>query len=194
MPTTLYADDSTSLRFDGVTSVRVAMASSVTRHPTERGAVISDHVQREPTIVSIVGVLTETPTAAQAAAPGAMSGLSGPDRVQAGMAWFSAHQGQRLTLVSDKMDDLDDLVIVRLPDEVTVMRHRIVTLELQQIVVATATLVDIPPELPPAATSHAVASAADLGEQGATSGDADPAQQARDISAASSLLSYFGGN
>lgn len=192
MPTILYADDATFLRFDSATSVRVTASDSVTRHPTERGVIITDHVQAEPLVVSIVGVFTESPMESQVAGSGATEGLDGAARVRAGMDWLNSHRRQRLTLTSDRRDDIDNLIITRLPDDVEVRRHRVVTLELQQVMVATTEYVQIPPEMPPAATSHAVATAAELGEQGTVSGDEEPAQQERDISAAALLGEALG--
>lgn len=194
MPTSLYADDGTFLRFDGAASVRVTSSDSVTRHPTERGVVITDHVQREPTTVSIVATITESPLQEQVEGGGATAGLSGEARPRAALDWLESHRGARLTLVSDGLDDLDDLVLVRVPNEVTVSRQRILSLELVQILVASVEYTAIPPELPPAATAHAFADAADLGEQGTVSGDEDAEQQARDVSAASLLLGYLGGS
>jgi hypothetical protein len=193
MPTALYADDGTFLRFDGTATVRVIAADSVTRHPTERGVTITDHVQREPLSVSIVATVTESPLQEQSEVSGATAGLTGEARPRAAMDWLNSHRGQRLTLVSDGYDDLDDLVLVRVPNEVTASRQRILSLELTQILVASVEYVAIPPELPPAATAHAFADAADLGEQGTISGTDDTAQQARDVSAASLLLTYIGG-
>lgn len=192
MPTILYASDATFLRFDSATNVRVTASDSVTRHPTERGVVITDHVQAEPLVVSIVGVFTESPLDSQVRGGGATEGLDGVQRVRAAMDWLNAHRRQRLTLTSDDLDDLDDLVITRLPDEVGVQRQRVVALELQQVMVATTEYVQIPPEVPPAATTHAVATGVDLGEQGTVSGDEEPAQQERDISAAALFLESIG--
>ena len=201
MPTSLYAPDGTFLRFDGTATVRVVASDSVTRHPTERGVIITDHVQREPLTVSIVATVTESPMAEQAETSGATAGLSGEARPRAAIDWLMTHRGQRLTLVSDGLDDQDNLVLVRVPNEVTVSRQRILSLELVQILVATVEFVTIAPEQPPAATAHAVASPVDLGEQATVSGDENPTQQAEDISAAiltldavgSALDSLFGG-
>lgn len=194
MPTSLYAPDGTFLRFDGTATVRVTASDSVTRHPTERGVIITDHVQREPLTVSIVATVTESPMSEQVATSGATAGLSGEARPRAAIDWLLTHRGQRLTLVSDGIDELDNLVLTRVPNEVTVSRQRILSLELVQILVATVEFVTIAPEQPPAATAHAVASPVDLGEQATVSGDEDPAQQARDVSAASLLLGYLGGS
>ena len=193
MPTTLYAEDGSWLRFDGVTAVRVTTSNTITRHPTERGVAITDHVQREPVMVSIVGVVTESPMQSQASLGGATDGLTGEARVRAATDWIQQHSGPRLTLETDGRDALDSLVIQRFPDESTVSRQRIITLELQQIATATAEQVAIPPELPPPATAHAHADLADLGEQAGVSGEEDAAQQVRDVSAASLLIGYLGG-
>lgn len=194
MPTALYASDGTFLRFDGTATVRVVSASSVTRHPTERGVIVTDHVQREPLTVSIVATVTESPMAEQVETSGATAGLSGEARPRAAIDWLLTHRGQRLTLVSDGLDDQDNLVLVRVPNEVTVSRQRILSLELVQILVATVEFVTIAPEQPPAATAHAVASPVDLGEQATISGDVDPVQQAIDVQNASLLYQamYFG--
>lgn len=194
MPTALYADDGTFLRFDGAATVRVTASDSVTRHPTERGVTITDHVQREPLTVSIVATVTESPLQEQLENSGATAGLSGEARPRAALDWLETHRGQRLTLSSDGLDDLDDLVLLRVPNEVTASRQRILSLELVQILVASVELVAIAPEQPPAATAHAYADSVDLGEQATVSGDEDPAQQARDVSAASLLLDYLGGS
>ena len=194
MPTALYADDGTFLRFDGTATVRVIAADSVTRHPTERGVTITDHVQREPLNVSIVASVTESPLQEQLDVGGATAGLSGSARPRAALDWLDAHRGQRLTLAGDDLDDLSNLVLVRVPNEFTASRQRILSLELVQILVASVEYVAIPPELPPAATAHAYADAADLGEQATISGTDDPDQQARDVSAASLVLSYIRGS
>lgn len=191
MPTTLYASDGTHLRFDSAVEVRVTASDTVTRHPTEVGVVISDHVQRDPRLVSILATFTETPTSSQLADHGATDGLSGEARVRAAMGWLEDHRAQRLTLVSDGLDDLDDLVILRLPNEVTVVRRRTLTLELQEVLTAEAGEVRIPPEAPRPVVEHALATAQDLGEQATVSGDSDPDQQVRDTENASVLYSFL---
>lgn len=195
MPVTLYASDGTFLRFDSTTEVHVSARTSVSSHPTERIGLVSDHAQNEPLLVSLVGVVTATPLSTQldgGGQGGATQGLSGEARERAAVAWLFDHRRQRLSLTRDRGEDLDDLILTNVPDVTAVLNRRVFSLELQQVLIAEAGAVFIPPEQPTAAAEPALASSQDLGEQGGTSGGADPDQQARDVSAASLLLSALG--
>lgn len=195
MPVTLYSPDGTYLRFDSATNVDAVFTSSVSSHPTESGSQTSDNVQREPLVVSLVGMVTGSPLSNQLQGGGGVTaGLTGEARERAAVAWLLDQQraGARLFLERDRGDDLDDLVLTSVPDSTDRLRRRVFSLQLQQVLIATAGSVQIPPEQPTAAAEPALASEADLGEQTGTSGAEDVDQQARDVSAASSILSALG--
>lgn len=193
MPVTLHASDGTYLRFDSATSVDAVYPSSVSSHPTESRTLVSDHVQREPLLVSLVGMVTGSPLSTQLAGGGGVTaGLSGEARERAAVAWLLDHRGDRLSLERDRGEPLDDLVLTRVPDSTDILNRRLFSLELQQVLVAEATSVDIPPEQPVAAVAAAVTSEADLGEQTGTSGAEDTDQQARDVSAGVLALRALG--
>lgn len=195
MPVTLYASDGTFLRFDSTTEVHVSARTSVSSHPTERIGLVSDHAQNEPLLVSLVGMVTASPLSNQldgGGQGGATQGLSGEARERAAVAWLLEHRRQLLSLTRDRGEDLDDLVLTSIPDVTAVLNRRVFSLELQQVLIAEAGTVLIPPEQPTATAEPALASSQDLGEQSGTSGDADSEQQVRDTTEASALFLALG--
>lgn len=192
MPTTLYAADGTYLRFDAVESLRRTANVAVSSHPTERIGLVADNAQAEPIVVSFLGIITASPLTTQVSAGGVTSGLTGEARERAAVDWLLEHRLQRLTLTTDRREPIDDLVITSIPDETTVRQERVLQLVLQQVLVAEAGTVRIPPEQPVPSAEPGFSSAEDLGDQTGTSGDQDPEQQARDVSAASLLLDALG--
>lgn len=184
MATTLYAPDGTFLRFDATTAVRVSARTAVSSHPTERLGLVSDNAQNEPLLVSIVGAVTGSPLSNQLDGGGqgsALRGLTGESRERAAVAWLLSHRRQRLSLTRDRGEDLDDLILTSIPDETDVRLRRVFSLELQQVLIAEAGTVLIPPEQPVPSAEPALSTQQDLGEQTGTSGDADPDQQSRDV-------------
>lgn len=66
MPTTLFwTDDESgeldSVQFDVTTSEEPTDTVSITEHPVEEGADITDHVRKEPELITVEGYITNTP-------------------------------------------------------------------------------------------------------------------------------------
>ncbi len=184
--------DGETWRPDAVVRFSAPRTLSVTTHPVEEGVTVADHVQRQPTRISIECVLTENPV-------GVGGATGGRVHVKELLDWLreTAELDNPLVDVVTVRDGVyTDFAIVSIPADFDNVSRVRFTLELQEIRVATATTVlisvedvdDYEAEDADTATASGAPDEVDVGEQATTSTDTDPEAEEADKSALASLL------
>jgi len=183
----IRADGSTTLSFDGVITYSLARSVTTTDHPIEDGSTITDHAQRQPAILGVRAVVTETPWVH-------VSSSGGAARVSAALDFLDAAAAERLTVVTDRYGTLENMLLTRYPSTEEGAGKLEWDLEFREIKIATAGLVEVPPDVPAADTSAGAGlpDAQDVGEQPTTSTETDPEQEAADKSLLLNLLESVG--
>lgn len=134
-------DTGVELRFDAVISYTGTRAYRVSQHPVERGVDVSDHVQQLPVILSVQATVTETPWAGSRP-----DGLAGQALINRTLALLSAMAGKRLQVVTHRLGVFPSMALSRVPLPVDKVRALTINLELQEVRIATATIVEVPVE------------------------------------------------
>jgi hypothetical protein len=189
MGTTIIREDGETLTFDATPRLVFSPSVSVTDHPIEDGSVISDHAQAQPLLITISGLVSESPLAVGTTTSGGLA------RVQAAIEFLRACEGVLVSVVSDRLGTFENCLITRYPHEVTPKRSLTFDVELKQVRIAEAGLVEIPTSNFTSTTSTteavqaaideamvAFASAYDTGAQATTSTASEPAQEEQDKS------------
>lgn len=173
----LIAQDGTQLTFDVVREYGVSRSVTVTEHAVESGANISDHARNNPTSFTCIGRVTGAPWDG----PGVVGGAQ---RMAGAIAWLELHARQLVTIVSARFGVMPSMVLTKWPTKADSVERLDFQIEARQVVVATAGMVDIPPEAP--ATEEAATTLpdeVDVGEQPTTSTDATTSTSAATTSA-----------
>lgn len=142
---TLYLRDpdrGIELRFSSVQMYTLTRNTKVTQHPVEEGVDISDHAQELPAILSVQITVTESPWAETE-----RSGLSGPALLSRVLAVLQSMQKRRIQVVTHRLGVFPSMVITKIPTPIDQTRAMKISLELQEVRIATVTLVDVPAEL-----------------------------------------------
>ena len=182
-PITIVREDGrTTLTFDAVIRYARVRTISVTSHPVETGSTVSDHAQVQPDQLTITGIVSETPYASVASSGGA-------DRTAQALAFLDGAAGELLTVVTAAFGTLRNMVLTRIPTEADNVRRLGFDLEFRQVVLATAGLVDIPPEQ---TSSSGLPDEQDVGDQPTDTSEDDPAQEEADTSLLLDLLTAVG--
>jgi len=182
-PITIVREDGrTTLTFDAVISYALTGTVSVTDHPVETGSTVSDHAQRQPKQLAITGIVSETPYASVASSGGA-------DRTAQALAFLDAAAGELLTVVTAAFGTLQNMVLTRYPTTADNVRRFTFDLEFKQVTLATAGLVEIPPEQ---TSSAGLPDEQDVGEQPTDTTEDAPAQEEADTSLLLDLLTSVG--
>ena len=126
------------LRFDAVISYTGTRAYRVSQHPVERGVDVSDHVQQLPVILSVQATVTESPWAGSRP-----DGLAGVALINRTLALLSSMAGKRLQVVTHRLGVFPSMALSRVPLPVDKFRSLTINLELQEVRIATATIVDV---------------------------------------------------
>lgn len=124
--------------FDAVVTLGVAESSELSKHPVERGADITDHIQRHPLQLTLKGTLSDTPLLPAAPSPGRYQAML--DRLRA------LHRaGEPLTVTAD-LEVFEQLVITSLDYERSAKAGRSVEVELamEEIILVNQVVVEIP--------------------------------------------------
>lgn len=167
--------DGLAFTFDQAITELYEPAVIVTNHPVESGVDVSDHAQTQPLPIVVQVLQTETPFAS-------MGGLSGVERLQAAIDYLRSVEGQLLDLVTTKFGTFTNVLLTSYPHEVSVRRNLPITLRFQQIRIATAELVVIPPLAPVLSEQVGAPDEQDAGVQATDDTSDDPAKEARDTS------------
>lgn len=132
-----------TLAIDSWVSGNFERTSRISDHPIEQGALISDHAQADPLVITL--------SLQQSEAPLAEEGLEGPfgaERIQEAIRFFEAawRGSEPLTVTIPRVGQFDDLLIARVPNELNVRQATTIELVLRQIEIASAIIVSVPIE------------------------------------------------
>lgn len=176
----------TTFVFDVVREYMLTSEVSVTDHPVETGANVSDHAQKLPKKLAFKGLVTESPFDYQ-------DTTGGVDRVTRALEWLDSIAGTLVTVVTEVFGTFSNMAITRYPTSRSSMKSLEFDCEFKQVILATAGLVDIPAEAPVAESAAAAGlpDAQDVGEQ-PTTDVGDTAATASDQSALLSLTEALG--
>lgn len=167
--------DGLSFTFDNALTELYEPTTVVTMHPVEDGVDISDHAQAQPLVISVQVLQTETPFAR-------VGGLSGVERLQAALDALRSMEGELLDLVTTKFGTFTRVLLVSYPHEVSARRQVPITLRLQQVRIATAQVVIIPPEAPVVSAQVGFPDEQDAGVQATDDPADEPEKRDRDVS------------
>jgi hypothetical protein len=173
---------------DVVVAINVGQEWQITDHPVEQGVVVTDHVQVQPTEITITCVVSENPIRAGGGTVG------GQVRLQERMRWLreTADEAELVDIVTRRMGVFTGYAIRSVPyvlDRVSRLRF---DLQLRQLRVATATTVLITVDQVADDVATGAPDEVDTGEQATTSTDTDEQAEAADQSTLASLLDALG--
>lgn len=143
------------LTWDTVVSETWTNAVNVTSHPIELGLDVTDHAQILPTSWTVVGVIKETNELA----------LPPLGRVQFAVNFLERAQGQLLTVESVRFGTRTNVLLRDVTFPAEAAEKVVFTCRFQQVVLATAVAVIIPPTIPPVAEAVGAATEQDVGVQ-----------------------------
>jgi hypothetical protein len=157
--------------------VDFAPEASVTEHPIELGAEVSDHVQQRSDRFTAEVYVTDSPAGSAPTQP----------RVQVALAFLKNAIGKLLTVVLDGEGTFSSYVLEGYSHAKTTVEGRSIVLRFKQIRIASALSVTIPPGVPAPVAAAGAPTEEGLGVQATTAGT--PVSALKDIKEASSSLS-----
>lgn len=171
---------------DVVVSVDTSTDWSVTDHPVEEGVSVSDHVQRQPTEVTLSVVLTENPTKVGGR-------VGGPIHLQQSLEWLreTADAGELVDIVTRRDGVMQGFAITSLPFTMDRVARLAFPLTLREVRVAVATTVQITVEETASDTATGAPDEVDVGEQSTTSTEEDPEAEEADQSVLAALTDWL---
>lgn len=182
---TIIRPDGSTLTLDATIEEIYDPNIRVTDHPLEDGGTVSDHAQILPKTLQLQGLMTESP----------QQNLGGPfgiQRILGARNFLQAAAGELLSVVTSRFGTLTNMMMTRYPHRINVKKNMPITLAFKEIRIATAALVIIPPEQPVDSESVGAPDGQDVGVQPTGDTAQDPAQEARDTSAARDILASIG--
>lgn len=183
--TLVRQEDGSTLALDAVVTVQFTFSVEVTDHPIEDGSVVSDHAIKQPVLITVDGVVTETPIDADA-------DTSGIQRVQAALDWLDASVGKLIDVVTDRLGTYTDCLLTGWPTSIDGVRRLRIPIALKQVRIATAGSVTITVEATAGGDAENAADEVDVGEQGTTDTAEEPAQEEDDRSTLATLIDAMG--
>lgn len=188
--------DGSVWRPDAALTISFRPNYTITEHPVESGAAISDHIQPRPNTIVVNAVVTENPTLA----PGQ---LGGPIHLRRQLKWLyeTAENGQLVDIVTRRLGIFKRYAITGLPHIIDKVARLNFQITLRQVRIATATSVFITVEQvthtdttsggeiteDDAAAAAGAPDEVDVGEQATTDTDGTEAEE-EDQSTLASLL------
>ncbi len=141
---------SESFLFDNVDRINGVSSATLTQHNIERGADITDHVQRAQDRHTFSAVVTETPREEDVLSQG-----TGLVRIQNAKNFLSRCFGKTLTLAHPTEPTLTNMLLASSSNERVTVREVRFTLEFGQLSFAEVTTVRVPPSAPRSNTTAA---------------------------------------
>lgn len=141
MATTLINSAGESFSMDATVELAVSAGAQTSDHPVENGSTVSDHIIRVPSRYVLRGIVTESPFATS------VNLTTGAERVTAAIDFIEAAvaQGDLLSLVSDRLGVVPNLVPVRWDHRFTARLGAQLEVHLKQLLLSEAGFVEIPP-------------------------------------------------
>lgn len=178
-------DDDQTWIPDAVTSISFAPSWTVTDHPVETGAAVSDHVQKQPETITLTCIITENPVKIGGV-------IGGRIRLRALTQFLrdTADARQFVDIVTRRLGVFRNYVITRAPHVIDKVARLQFDLELREIRLATAgtVLISVDDVDTEGDVWAGVPDELDVGEQGTTSTESDPEAEEVDQSALAALV------
>lgn len=155
MSTTLIRADGRELTFDATIVVSYQKQNVITEHPIEDGAVVSDHVQKQPDTVNLTGIVSDSPL-----------GATGEYNVENAVRFLNevGEAGELLELDS-RLGLSGNWALEAWPHDVTAIRALTFEITLKQVRIATTETVILPREVPKPAVADSAPPEVDVGKQ-----------------------------
>ncbi len=154
----IIRSDGTSLTLDNTIGENHDRQLLLTSHPVEAGAAITDHIQAQPAVITVIGVVTETPIG--------LGQVAGLDRVLDARGFLEIIQGELVDIVSTRFGTLIGYALQSWPHQVRVFKDLPITLTFREIRTASVQSVAIPPLVPVPGLETGATTEQDLGPQG----------------------------
>jgi hypothetical protein len=151
--------------FDSTERLTRALPATLTAHPVERSADVTDHVQRGQLRETFTVLVNEVPKSTDADTT-----LTGPERIERCVQFLGRCFGKTLTLTHPLRSTLQNMLLASVNGERSVQRSESFTLEFAELTFAEVTSVRVPPSAPIAGTTAAssLPDGQDLGQQATT--------------------------
>lgn len=168
------------LLFDTVERVTYSPSVTVTSHPTEPGATVSDNATIDPLTLSATATISASPF--RGALAGDLLPHGGAARLSAAEDWLDSVAGQQVTIQTARRT-YPGMVITRWRRSDTTRAALRFEIDAKQIRVATVSTVDLPAPDPAPAVEASASTATDAGDQPTTDTATDPATGATSATA-----------
>lgn len=146
-----------SHRFE-VLGVDHSPEATITEHPVEIGAEVTDHIQVRPVLFTVEAYVTDSPLIVPAVG----------SAVDLAVQFLEQAQGKLLTVTIDGEGTWQSMALTRWPHSRTALEGRGFALGFKQIRIALGVSVIIPPRIPAPVAQVGGPTAVDLGQQAAT--------------------------
>jgi hypothetical protein len=146
--------------FDGVISVDQSLEASVTAHPVELGAEVTDHVQKLPLRLGVDLIVTASP----------LGVFPQPFAVEDAIGFFERALGQLLLIVILGEGTFSSMVLAGFPHSRGPTQSRVFALRFQHVRVAASLSVAIPPRMPAPPAAAGTSTEQALGQQSTAAG------------------------
>lgn len=158
-------DTGESWIFDSTVNLSRALPATLTAHPVERSADVTDHVQRGQRRETFAVMVNEAPKQTDADTT-----LTGPERIERCVAFLERCFGKTLTLTHPLRSTLQNMLLASVNGDRSVQRSESFTLEFVELTFAEVTSVRVPPSAPVSGTTAAssLPDQQDLGQQATT--------------------------
>lgn len=132
----LLRDDGLVFQMDATTRIAISSDVTITKHPVETGATVSDHAQKMPRVITLYGVVSATPIAGTGV-------TGGGSRLRDALDTLEASVGKLFDVVDPKLGTFSSYMLSRYPTERARAAKLPFTIELTEVVFATAAYVTI---------------------------------------------------
>lgn len=160
--------------FLDVLRVDFSPEASITEHPVEIGANVTDHTQVRPYRFTVEAIATASPRGV----------VPAPLAIDNAIMFLEGALGKLVTAVIDGVGTFTSYTIEAFPYSVTTRKARVFSIRFKQIRIASSVTVTIPPRTPAPVAATGAPSAQGLGQQAAV---AAPESL---LSAAANLLGF----
>lgn len=157
----LLREDGLVFQMDATTRIAISSDVTITKHPVETGATVSDHAQKMPRVITLYGVVTATPVEGTGV-------TGGGSRLRDALDTLEASVGKLFDVVDPKLGTFTSYMLSRYPTERARAAKLPFTIELTEVIFATAAYVTIAADdITDDVAASSQADAIDVGQVGA---------------------------
>lgn len=158
-------DTGESWVFDSTVNLARSLPATLTAHPVERSADVTDHVQRGQQRETFSVLVNEAPKETSTDTT-----LTGPERIERCVEFLKRCFGKTLTITHPLRSTLQNMLLASVNGDRNIQKSETFTLEFAELTFAEVTSVRVPPSAPIAGTTAAASlpDGQDLGQQATT--------------------------